>query len=349
MEQQEASQNAESQNAECREMKQPARPIKPLASWKGQDRFFGEVKSTLTAIFLSGGCSWNRCRMCGYKNDRDTSADLIPHMKAQIDWLSENYKPEEYELGKIFTSGSVFDSREVPLEVLDAFGAFFRGKPLVAESRCEYVTERAVSRLMESLDAGQPHPLTVAIGLETTNDFIREKSIDKGNTFEDFLRAAETAHDCGAAVKAYLMMKPLFLTEREAMEDMQKSIREVSPYADMISMNLCTVQGKTELEQYWRRSAFRPPYLWSAVKVLLDADVFVSCDPVGGGFVRGPHNGEQQAEGCLDKEIVAAINEYSLTADKAVLQRVWDAGEEFRGEWEFVLEHETPWNMPLTR
>ena len=40
---------------------------------------------------------------------------------------------------------------------------------------------------------------------------------------------------------------------------------------------------------------------------------------------------------------------YSLTADKAVLQRVWDAGEEFRGEWEFVLEHETPWNMPLTR
>ena len=33
------------------------RPIKPLASWKGQDRFFGEVKSTLTAIFLSGGCS----------------------------------------------------------------------------------------------------------------------------------------------------------------------------------------------------------------------------------------------------------------------------------------------------
>ena len=327
------------------------RPIKPLASWKGQDRFFGEVKSTLTAIFLSGGCSWNRCRMCGYKNDRDCSPkpELIEHMKAQVSWLGDNFKPEEYELGKIFTSGSVFDPNEVPLEVLDTFGTFFRGKPLVAESRCEYVTEEALERLLSTLDDGQEHPLTVAIGLETTNDAIREKSIDKGNTFEDFKRAADIAHKAGASIKAYLMMKPLFLTEREAMEDMQKSIAEVTPYADMISMNLCTVQGKTELEQYWQRGSFRPPYLWSAVKVLLDAEVFVSCDPVGGGFKRGPHNGDKQVEGCLDKEIVAAINAYSLSGDKAVLQEVWDAGTNCREEWEFVLENETSWNMPLTK
>ena len=326
-------------------------PIKPLASWKGQDRFFGEIKSTVTGIFLSGGCSWNRCRMCGYKNDRDTCGreELIEHMVGQTEWMRENFPSDEYELAKIFTSGSVFDKNEVPLEVLDAFGNLFRGKPLIAESRCEYVTEDALARLLKPLDAGQSHPLTVAIGLETTSDAIREKSIDKGNTFADFIKASETAHDAGVSVKAYLMMKPLFLTEREAMEDMAKSIREVSPYADMISMNLCTVQGRTELEHYWQKGAFRSPYLWSAVKVLLDADVFVSCDPVGGGFKRGPHNGDVQHEGCLDKEIVAAINDYSLNADKSVLQAVWDAGADCREEWEFVLEHEKSWNMPLTK
>ncbi len=326
------------------------RIIKPLASWKGQDRFFGEIKSTLTAIFLSGGCSWNRCRMCGYKNDRDTSPELVQNMKAQVAWLGDNFRPDEYELGKIFTSGSLFDPHEVPLEVLDVFGTFFRGKTLVAESRCEYVTKDAIERLLSTIDigAGQAHPLTVAIGLETTNDAIRQKSIDKGNTFEDFKKAAETAHACGAAVKAYLMMKPLFLTEKEAIDDMVKSIKEVAPYADMISMNLCTVQGRTELEQYWRWRAYRPPYLWSAVKVLLDADVFVSCDPVGGGFVRGPHNSGGQVEGGLDEEIVAAINAYSLTADRNVLQDVWDAGESCREEWQFILDNEKPWNMPLT-
>jgi len=327
------------------------RVIKPLASWKGQDRFFGEVKSTLTAIFLSGGCSWNRCRMCGYKNDRDTCTkdELINHMKAQISWLGDNYNGNEYELGKIFTSGSVFDSNEVPLEVLDAIGNFYKGKPLIAESRTEYVKKEAIDRLLSTLDDGQNHPLTISIGLETTNDTIREKSIDKGNSFEDFKNASRIAHEAGISIKAYLLMKPPFLTEKEAMDDMAKSIKDVAPYADMISMNLCTVQGRTEVEHLWQRKAFRPPYLWSAVKVLLDADVFVSCDPVGGGFTRGPHNGEKQHEGCLDKEIVAAINEYSLSADKKILQNVWDAGSDCREEWEFILENEKSWNMPLTR
>ncbi len=324
----------------------PPSPVKPLASWKGQDRYFGHVETSLTGIFLSGGCSWNRCRMCGYKNDRNSCAsreELVSHMQAQVAWMQENFSPEEFTLGKIFTSGSVLDPHEVPQEVLVSFGELFAGKPLIAESRAEYVTEENLSQFLSVLDSGHPHPLTIAIGLETTDDAIREKSIDKGFSFADFVRAADTAHDAGVGIKAYLMMKPLFLTEQEALSDMQKSIAEVAPYADMISMNLCTVQGRTELEQYWQRGAFRPPYLWSAVKVLLDAEVPVACDPVGGGFRRGPHNC-----GNCDKEIVAAINEYSLSGDKAVLQAVWDTGCSCRKEWEYVLEHEMPWNMPLT-
>ncbi|MDV0444176.1 archaeosine biosynthesis radical SAM protein RaSEA [Methanorbis rubei] len=322
-------------------------PVKPLASWKGQDRYFGEVLPSLTGIFLSGGCSWNRCRMCGYKNDRNSCAsrdELIAHMNAQIAWISENFAGDEYGLGKIFTSGSVFDPNEVPLEVLDSFGNLFAGKPVIAESRAEYVTEEGLSRLLKTLDQGQAHPLTVAMGLETTNDAIREKSIDKGFSFADFVRASEVCHNAGVGVKAYLMMKPLFLTESEALADMQTSIAEAAPYADMISMNLCTVQGRTELEQYWQRGSFRPPYLWSAVKVLLEAEVPVACDPVGGGFRRGPHNC-----GACDKEIVAAINAYSLSADKSELQQVWDAGCSCRKEWEYVLENEFSWNMPLTQ
>lgn len=322
------------------------KPVKPLASWKSKDRYFGSVKTSLTGIFLSGGCSWNRCRMCGYKNDRNVTAskdELISHMKAQIGWMKENYQEDEFELGKIFTSGSVLDPNEVPHEVLLGFGDLFSGKPIIAESRAEYVTEDAVANILSVLDSGVAHPLTIAIGLETTNDAIREKSIDKGFSFEDFIRACDVAHDAGVGIKAYLMMKPLFLTEKEALDDMQRSISEVSEYADMISMNLCTVQGRTELEKYWQRGAFRPPYLWSAVKVLLEADVFVACDPVGGGFKRGPHN-----NGSLDKEVVAAINEYSLTADKSVLQNIWDEGVCDRDEWSYVLENETSWNMPLT-
>ena len=102
--------------------------------------------------------------------------------------------------------------------------------------------------------------------------------------------------------------------------------------------------GRTELERYWQKGGFRPPYLWSALKVLREADVPVACDPVGGGFKRGPHNC-----GTCDKEIVVAINEYSLTADKSVLDDVWEIPCPCKKEWEFVLANERSWNLPLTQ
>ena len=60
-------------------------------------------------------------------------------------------------------------------------------------------------------------PFELAFGLETSSDRIRKDSINKGFTFRDFVRAAEIARKNGATVKAYLMLKPLFLSERQAL------------------------------------------------------------------------------------------------------------------------------------
>jgi radical SAM enzyme (TIGR01210 family) len=181
------------------------------------------------------------------------------------------------------------------------------------------------------------------MGLETTSDPIREKSIDKGFSFSDFMNAVDNARKGGAGVKAYLLHKPLFLTEREALLDMEKSIRVIAGVADIISMNPCTVQKHTELEYYWKRGAYRPPYLWSVLAVLLSAPLHVSCDPVGGGRARGPHNC-----GRCDYEIVKAIRDYNLTANRSVLAELAERGCECRDEWESVLSLEKPYCMPLT-
>ncbi len=45
--------------------------------------------------------------------------------------------------------------------------------------------------------------------------------------FQDFRRASAAAHTAGAGVKAYLLLKPLFLTEGEAVADMKRSIRDI--------------------------------------------------------------------------------------------------------------------------
>ena len=181
------------------------------------------------------------------------------------------------------------------------------------------------------------------MGLETTSDPIREKCIDKGNTFSDFKEAVAKARKTGAGIKTYLMMKPLFLTEREAIDDMKRSITECTPYSDLISMNVCTVQSRTEVEYYWKRGAYRPAYLWSVLDVLTTANTHVTCDPVGGGKKRGPHNC-----GRCDRDLVEAINNYSLNADIDYLRAHFEKDCSCKTEWEFILDNEMPFCMPLT-
>ena len=321
---------------------------KPLASWKGTELYNEEVLQCLTIIIKTGGCSWNRCRMCGYRHERYhklSKSELIKKIAGQIRWIQENYHDDEYSMLKIFTSGSFLDETEVPPEARKLVAEAFKGKLIIAESRTEYVRKDVVENFLSDVDTGVwDTPLYIAMGLETTNDRIREKCIDKGHTFSDFIEAAHEARKGGAGVKTYLMMKPPFLTEKEAMDDMHRSIKESIPYSDMISMNLCTIQSKTDVERYWKQGAFRPPYLWSVLDVLQNAGYHVMCDPVGGGRTRGPHNC-----GICDKEIVEGIRSYSLTGDTELVRALFETECKCKEEWEFVLENERPYCMPLTR
>jgi len=321
---------------------------KPLACWRGKERQGRDIVDCLTVIFRSGGCSWARCRMCSYRHERYESQYceiLSDHLHRQLAWVGKQFSPDTFQMVKIFTSGSFFDPSEVPPFFRSEVARTFRGKIVIAETRPEYVEHDAIQNFVNEIDNGSQHtPLYCAIGLETTNDRIREKCINKGFTLADFLKAASVAHATGAGVKAYLLHKPLFLTEGEAVLDMKSSIAEVTAHAEIISMNPCTVQRRTELEHYWRQGAYRPPYLWSVLAILHEAPIHVSCDPLGGGQKRGPHNC-----GKCDNELVKGIRDYSLNADRDLIGALMDTGCPCKTEWEYVLDNERPYCMPLTQ
>jgi len=323
-------------------------PEKPLASWRGKERYGNDLLDCLTIIFKSGGCSWSKCRMCSYRHERygEQSCDaLLSHLRAQLAWVARENKPEEYRMVKIFTSGSFFDPAEVPPAFLADVAGAFRGKLVIAETRPEFVREDIFRTFIEGIDDGSwKTPLYCAIGLETSSDAIREKCINKGFLFSDFTTAAKIAHAAGAGVKAYLLLKPLFLTEREAAKDMETTIRDVVPHAEMISMNPCTVQRNTELEFYWKRGAYRPPYLWTVLTLLKNSPVHMTCDPLGGGQKRGPHNC-----GKCDYDLVSGIRGYSLNGDRDLIGALLDTSCSCKDEWEYVLAREKPFCMPLTR
>ena len=299
-------------------------------AWTGWDLLDGDIVPSLTVVLTTKGCSWARregCTMCGYIIDSNPDAQG-PDIQKQFHEVLTRYG-KAFKIIKLFTSGSFLDQDEVPIDVRDAILSELRGTPkVIVESRPEFVTPEICADIARTNEH-----IEVAVGLETSNDCIRNNYVNKGFSFRDFVTASDAALASGCTIKAYLLLKPPFLTEREALEDALQSVHDAAPHADTISLNLCNVQKGTVVEALWKKGLYRPPWLWSAVEVLkrTHESAPVICDPVGGGTRRGPHNC-----GKCDREVVAEIKEFSLSQNSAS----FTASCTDQMLWEFVLEFE---------
>lgn len=321
-------------------------PDTPTAVWTGKDLLDGKPISALTIIFQTTGCRWNGCTMCGYVYDSAQKPPSHGDLMKQYEYALSRCKDEEF-IVKIFTSGSFLDDCEIAPEtrneMLSRLAEDNRVKKVIAETRPEYVTEE---KLSESTHAFGKR-FEVAIGLETSNDMIRKDCINKGFSFSDFVRASGVAKQYGVTVKAYLLLKPPFLSEGVAISDIINSMNDVAPYAGTISINLCNVQKGTLVEEMFERGDYRPPWLWSAVEVLKNGkeaapDTVIMSDPVAAGSARGPHNC-----GKCDKDVAEAIRFFSLTQDTGVFDNL-DC--ECRELWKKVVElEELTFGAPIVK
>ena len=309
---------------------------RPTAVWTGKDVLDGKEIPALTVIFQTSGCRWNNCTMCGYVYDSAQTAPSHDDLMKQFEYAMSRCRDDEI-IVKIFTSGSFLDDSEISpqtrREMLSRLDSDERVKKLIAETRPEYVTPDKLSECTTAFGK----PFEVAMGLETSSDMIRKDCINKGFTFSDFERASNTGKDKGVSTKAYLMMKPPFLSEGTAISDMIRSINDTAPYAGTISMNLCNVQRGTLVDEMFERRDYRPPWLWSAVEVLKkgkasNPDTVILSDPVGAGSKRGPHNC-----GKCDKDVAEAIRIFSVTQDAGVFSNLYCECKEL---WEKVVELE---------
>jgi hypothetical protein len=317
----------------------PSPVNEPAAVWSGRDHQNGGVSDTLTIIFRTAGCRWGKiggCTMCGFVYDRATTPPTTADLEAQYEKaLSKADRLDNFIL-KIFTSGSFLDEREISeearIKLLHEMAEDPRISKVIIETRPEFVTKDVLEKCVSSLG---DKPFEIAIGLETSSDNIRVRSINKGFTFASFEKAALTAEKAGVSVKAYLLLKPPFLSEREALEDILKTIDDIADIVQTVSINLCNVQHGTLVEYLWERKQYRPPWLWSIVTILRKSKIkhpylVITSDPVGAGSKRGPRNCKK-----CSREIADVIREFSLTQDTAVLDKI---GCECEGLWKTVLE-----------
>ncbi len=282
-------------------------PRKYISAWTEKDLLGTDVVDSFVVIFRTSGCYWAKsggCSMCGYSNDTslDVSTDDLMHQLETV--LDRN---EGQKVTKIFTSGSFFDEREVPSEfrhaVLDAFSE--RSGKIIVESLAIFTTKELVE---EGVDAcGR---FEVALGLESANPVVLKHSVNKPFGLEHHLKASTIVRDAGGTVKTYILIKPPFLTEREAIEDAVVSAEKVAGHTDTISFNPVNVQGRTLVSRLWQRGEYRPPWLWSVSEVLTRTKGLgprVMSAPTAGGLRRGAHNC-----GRCDGRLLVAIRDFSL-------------------------------------
>ena len=312
---------------------------RPVSFWIEKERFEG-IRNCLTIILRTKGCYWNKCLMCGYSKDADRRVE-IDNLKNQIEHALKKCEKEGFEILKIFTSGSFFDDREIPSSFREYIYSTVRDlglKKLIVESRPEFVTD---SRMRE---ISADFTMEVGIGLETSDDFIRENCINKGFTFEDFVKASAILRNHGIRIKVYLLLKPPFLSENEAIKDVISSAKAVKKYADVISLNLTNIPSGTYIEMLWKKRLYRPPWLWSAVeamKMVRKTGIEVISDPVAAGKQRGPHNC-----GKCDYEVADAIRRFSLTQNEEEFDNLYCKCIEL---WKRVIEVEDFSRIPLVK
>jgi hypothetical protein len=270
--------------------------------------------------------------MCGYSKDTLGRSATPEELSEQLARALARYHDEPYV--KVYTSGSFLDDREVDAASRTAIVSAFSGRArrFLFETLPEFVRPEIVSPLRDAF-AGE---LEVALGLESTDPTVLGRFVNKGSSPAEYLLAADRLRTLGAHPKAYLLLKPPYLTESEAVADVVRSVGEAAPHFEAMSINPVHIQNGTVVEWLYHRGRYRPPWLWSLVEALREGapvrgGARLVSFPTAGGLARGPHNC-----GTCDSRVLAAIQEASLSQEFGPLEAL-DC--DCREEWRAVLDY----------
>ena len=320
---------------------------KPVTVYKTPENLpDGTPCTAATVILRSKGCAWwwkSGCTFCGYFNDvrDDVSAE---DMFSQWEFAKDTTNQfEDCGMVKVYTSGTFFEDRENPPEWQDLVlrETARMGLHLVVEAQAQMCTPEKISWVAER------HPgCTVAIGLEAYDDKVLRFHVNKGFTTKQWHAAVQMLRDNNLRVKTYLLFKPPFMSEGDALVHTTSWLTNVAQYSDEVSVNPMNIQKNTIVDRLFRNKEYRPPWLWSLVEMILRSHEHLGDDscriivhPTAGGKIRGAHNcGE------CDSEVVAAIERYSVSGDTEEFSQLECS---CKSHWRAEIENDNSFPLPL--
>ena len=246
------------------------------------DIFSSQQKQRLTLLLPGYGCAWAKrsggCTMCGfgkklaevhqkYRGLFRIGANDFAGLYRVAERLSAKQKPESLY---VYNGGSFLNSDEIPLlsqlAIAKSVGQHKSLDSLFVESRPEFINSLSLARLTDELKG---KVLEIGIGLEAVDDRIREVLIRKGFSRDDYEQAVKTCKKRGVKVLTYVFLKPLGLTEAEAIDEAVKTIKYAfKTGTDEVSLSCAFIQPGTPMHEAYLAGKFKPPWLWSIIEVL---------------------------------------------------------------------------------
>ncbi len=213
----------------------------------------GEAVPVATIFLTNRECPW-RCVMCDLWRNTLTEETPPGAIPAQIDYALSRL-PTARQI-KLYNSGSFFDRKAVPPEDHAAIAGLVSGfERVIVESHPALVGDDCL-RFRDRLRGR----MEVAMGLETVHPQILNK-LNKRMTVEQFGAAAEWLRGNDIDVRVFILVKPPFMAESEAMEWAARSLDFAMECGATVATVIPTRGGNGAMEVLTSHGDFAPPSL----------------------------------------------------------------------------------------
>jgi radical SAM enzyme (TIGR01210 family) len=210
----------------------------------------------VATLFLTNRECPFRCLMCDLW--KHTTKDRVPDGAIAAQIVHAMARLPAVRHVKLYNAGNFFDAQAIPpgdhariAELLSPFHTVIvESHPLLVGPRCLVFRDR----LRPALE--------VAMGLETVHPDVLPR-LNKRMTLDDFSQAAGYLTDNGIAVRAFILVRPPFLSEEQGVEWARRSI----DFAFDAGVECCAIiptrAGNGAMDRLAERGEFSPPRLES--------------------------------------------------------------------------------------
>lgn len=304
----------------------------------------GVPSLSLTITLSPTGCEWARnggCTMCGEFEGSFKRDELVENPQFHISqfvaaitnpqvWEAAHKEGKPIEWLRINQEGNYINPKEMNISsqvMILRLATHIKGiRKITIESRPQYITEQTASLLAE-IFKNTAIELEIGMGVEAENDIVRNVCINKQESKIDFVRAVTTLRKYGIKALAYIIIKPPFLTEKEAIDEAVATAHFAKDIGfSRISLEPMTIHPYTLVDALSQTSDYKTPWLWSVVEVVKQCTDISYMLGIGGvGYYPIPnkysHNYCEYGSKC-NEQILALIPVYNRTRDTSVFDSV---------------------------